>query len=232
MPLAVACGLDAVGTGTSATTPSTQNEGGVTPTPTSTSTSQPPPVDASPDTWSLAPRLTMTKTAAPGFVDLSAGSTDWAHWRVLNLMSVGKSGGTILAALTNVGGGAVEQFTGGAVTYRWDDGDGPTAGIDSSYVGNEDGAAHLRLTFAASDTKLRTAVLYVGYFNSRTRMTAAVSDGSSGPVVIERDDGSLADQYRVEVLAASANTTVVLDFVMLQRRVGGGLYVGAATVTE
>lgn len=174
----------------------------------------------------------MTKTAAPGFVDLSAGSADWAHWRLANLMPVSRSSGTIIDALTNVGSGPVEQGTGGAVTYAWGDGDSPNAGIDSSYVGNEDDGAHFRLRFAASSTKLRTAAFYVGYVNSNTRMTAVITDGSSPPVVIDRDDATIADRYSVEVLAGSSNAMVVLDFEMIQRRSGGGLYVGAATVRE
>lgn len=240
--LAVACGLDAIGTAPS-TTASTEVDGGGGGSSTSSSSgsssgsSGASQTDAAADGWTLGPRLTLARSPAPFAIDLTTGNADWAYWPTADLVPIRKAGGAILGALQNTGAGAVQVAFTCTTTVTWTDGDPQLVGLTDDCVFVSDDAAKLTMRFAAG-TQLRIAHVYFGSLLAKTRVSVRMSDGSlPAPPPIERDeDGAIRDDYRIEVLAPSSGAEVIVDLEMLERRsflgTDGAIFAGAATIEE
>jgi hypothetical protein len=151
----------------------------------------PPPPDMTPPGPDLGPVITATidpATVTP--IDETTGSTDWAHWGLMDHNSFDhKSTGTIgtFVSLQNT---MLKQASGYPIGFSWTDGS-PRAMVTNTTTGvytNGNGAG-FRFTIPA-DTTLRTLKLYGGGLQSTLQMTAHLSDGSYPDVVQTTGDAN------------------------------------------
>jgi hypothetical protein len=139
------------------------------------------------------PQLTLSVTASSASQSLTAlGLTDWmAVHNPLPVLDF-KSGGGATIGVSRYGGGGDAATGALSRTISWTDGTNFGTGSISDGVQNNGGAATgYEVTFPAS-TALRVAYVYLGGYSSTTKVTAIISDSSTGNQVDTTLTGSAA----------------------------------------
>ena len=159
------------------------------------------------------------------------GTTDWADWNgSLNAVTVNeaKSGGGGLISAAIFTAGSPQIYSGDPRTISWTDGSPTGTSSNSNGVFNSGGGvgAGFEVTFPA-DTSNKIATLYCGYFDSDVKVTAIISDASTGNQVdsttltgagLTSLDGVITVTYA----AASAGQTMKIRIEVLNNLNGSG----------
>ena len=124
----------------------------------------------------------VTKITTSNSVDLTAvGADNWAHWgnsSVTPAQTKNGGSGTISAAL--YGGGSANTYSGDLRTTSWTDGTPSASGSDTKGSYNNGGVnSGYEIQFDA-DTTERVATIYMGYYQCTAKITAIISDASTG----------------------------------------------------
>ncbi|QVL50304.1 MAG: hypothetical protein KFB96_07670 [Thiocapsa sp.] len=181
-------------------------------------------------------QTTLSATASP--VNLTAeGTLDWVHWGRSTPTDVNRKAGAAaqIGTLTSIDGTGFGRFSnGGRPAYTWSDGT-PTASATTNAGVALFGAGRGYALTVPADTEARTLVVYVGGWNSNSRLDVSLSDGSAAPysVALSPSDGNpLRDDYDVRLAityqAASAGQTLNLRYE--QTSAGGTVNFMAATL--
>ncbi|HEX4955061.1 MAG TPA: hypothetical protein VF017_16855 [Thermoanaerobaculia bacterium] len=180
--------------------------------------------------------LTCTPSLSPATKNLSTeGTLDWAHWGHATAASFDHKSGVTqqISNYTQIGGRAPIRFDDAQIAYSWSGGT-PTASATNSTTG----LAVVRvgngyqITVPASATA-RTLRLYIGVWNGRGQLTAALSDGSAaacGDSSISSGAAGTDRFYTIRFAAASASQTLTVRWTVLEDN-GGGVTLQAATLT-
>ncbi len=156
----------------------------------------------------------------PGSINLTTeGTLDWAHWGNGGAKVFDHKTGVTqqISDATLIGTSAASWFADYATLFNWTDGT-PNAtgtnnktGIFVSSIGNG-----FEITVPA-DTTYRTVRLFTGFWNSQTKLEAALSDGSA-PAFVNTSFGGTNLQdgiYAISYRAASAGQTLRLRYTIL-----------------
>ncbi|WP_213462605.1 GDSL-type esterase/lipase family protein [Thiocapsa sp.] len=181
-------------------------------------------------------QTTLSATASP--VNLTAeGTLDWVHWGRSTPTDVNRKADAAaqIGTLTSIDGTGFGRFSnGGRPAYTWSDGT-PTASATTNAGVALAGAGRGYALTVPADTEARTLVVYVGGWNSNSRLDVSLSDGSAAPysVALSPSDGNpLRDDYDVRLAityqAASAGQTLNLRYE--QTSAGGTVNFMAATL--
>ncbi|MEZ5428821.1 MAG: hypothetical protein R2747_21430 [Pyrinomonadaceae bacterium] len=154
--------------------------------------------------------LSVNGAAAPSNIDLtSEGTTDWAHWGLINAGSFNHKTGVTqqISNYTKIGSGTVSGFTDNSVHYSWSDGT-PTVSATNSggaiYIKGANRGFELNIP---ADTTQRTLKVYVGLYAAQGQFEASLSDSSATPVVdtsITNQTGTTNQVYTITYSAGSS----------------------------
>lgn len=133
-------------------------------------------------------QLVLSVIQSSANVDLTAiGPIDWGSWAdnpASLTASDYKSGGGQTISVALVGGGAQQRYNPDVRTVSWTD--GTINAIDSNTVGMYNDAATVGSGFdvtAPADTSVKIARFLVGAYTCIARVTASISDASTGAQV-------------------------------------------------
>ena len=161
--------------------------------------------------------LAGSQVAPPASTNLTTeGTLDWAHWGLSTSAIFNHKNGVTqqIGNYTQIGSISALRYTNNSNTYSWSDGT-PTAtttntttGIYTYQTGNG-----FQITVPA-DTTPKTLKLYVGLWNSSSRLEAVLSDGSASPFI----DNSLVSGtvlngvYTLDYRAATSGQTLTIKW--------------------
>jgi len=165
--------------------------------------------------------LSATTTTLPlgGTVDLSAeGSADWAHFGLNGLNEVNRKAGVTsqIGSLSFVGGTPTNyEAIANRQTYNWSDGT-PTASASTRYLNYVYGVGNGFELEVDADTTERTALVYLGGWQSRGCIESSLSDGSAPDVstCVENLSDVYDERLAINYRAASGGQTLTLRYLM------------------
>ncbi len=187
--------------------------------------------------------LTGTVAASMAAVDISAGTTDWAHWTntQVNAPKVVKAGGP--ARISNyaiVGAGlTAQQYTDDKRTVSWSGGTPVASGSDTKgvYVPNGTTATGFGFSYSITGFGLapETVDVYSTVFSGVGRLTATISDGSSPPLALTTvatgQNTPVPQHFQIHVSAASPSAILSISWVVSTNAGGFGANVTMVAVS-
>src|SRR5262249_22212701 len=126
--------------------------------------------------------LSGTFTTPTSPVNLTSdGTGDWAHWGLNSANSFDHKAGVTsqISNITQIGGGAINQFSNNPIAFSWSDGT-PDASVTSTPTGIwVSGVGNGFQITAPADTTTRTLKVHVGLWKAQGQLQAVLSDGSA-----------------------------------------------------
>ncbi len=151
----------------------------------------------------------------------SEGTTDWAHWGLVDANSFNHKNGatTQIGSITKIGSGDQNRFDDNNVSYSWTGGT-PTASATNTTTGIWTNGSGNGFQFTVpADTTQRTLKVYVGLWRARGKLEATLSDGSA-PAYINTGLSNSSDTsngvYTITYKAASAGQTLTIKYTVDQ----------------
>lgn len=163
--------------------------------------------------------LTAARSAAPLTVDLtSEGSSDWAHWGLLNPSNFNHraTGGSQISNVTRLGTNAVFQYFDAATAVTWSDGS-PVGSVVNTNVGIYVGGVTNGFQITApADPTSRTLRVYCGLYGAQGSFQAWLSDFSGRAFTdtsLSNVYGNSAVVYTITYRAASPGQQLIVRYV-------------------
>jgi hypothetical protein len=184
---------------------------------------------------------TGTAVKATSAVNLTTlGTSDWAHWGQSSATAFDhkSAGGSQISNETVVGSGTVGQFTDSIQQTTWTDGT-PTASATSSPNGIYITGVNNGFSFTVpADTTKRTLTVYVGGYKSGGKLTAHLSDFSTGDYTDSSMSGTATGTdgshfygyYTLSYAAASTGQSLTVTWSMASDAGSGNITMQAATL--
>ena len=130
--------------------------------------------------------LAGSQVAPPANTNLTTeGTLDWAHWGLSTSAVFSHKNGITqqIGNYTQIGTNSALRYTNNSNTYSWNDGT-PTAATTNTTTGLYTYQTGNGFQIAVpADMTPKTLKLYVGLWNSSSRLEAVLSDGSASPLI-------------------------------------------------
>jgi hypothetical protein len=188
------------------------NGGGATPTPTPTPT---PGATATPTPTPSSGGVLTGSGTTPGNVNLSTeGTTDWAHWGLVDASSFNHKSGVTqqISSCTLIGNDSIHWYNNNPNTYTWTGGT-PTASATNTVTGIYTCKLNngLQISVPAGTTQ-KTLKVYVGVWYAKGKFEATLSDGSAAAYTdyIDNSTGTTNRVYTITFKAASNGQTLTI----------------------